>query len=78
MMMMNFSNGLGGFIWSLFTIIFMALPFIIAFGAVSTLAGWFKEREIMQEYTPLEHLKVRLAKGNISLEEYLNLKTHLD
>lgn len=75
--MMNFTGDFGGFIWALLMIIFMALPSILAFWVFFTLTGWFKDRDITPEYNFLGDLKVRLAKGKITFEDYLSLKARL-
>lgn len=74
-MMMTFSGGIASFLWSLVMIFAMSLPIIILFWVFMA----FGERLLQKRVTPLtptplEDLKTRLAKGEISVEDFQRLR----
>ncbi len=76
-MMMNFSSGITSFVWSLIMIISMALPVIIGIWVALSLAEWFKDKKMDSNKTPLAALKARLARGEISIDDFQRLREQL-
>lgn len=77
-MMMNFSSsGITSFIWSLMMIISMALPVLIGIWIALSLGQWFKDKKMDSNKTPLAALKTRLAKGEISIDDFQRLREQL-
>lgn len=76
--MMTLSGGLYGFFWSLIMIISMGLPFILLIWGVLILGERLQDRKVTQDNQPIESLKTRLAKGEISIEDFTRLKEQLN
>ncbi|AEF95240.1 Protein of unknown function DUF2078, membrane [Desulfotomaculum nigrificans CO-1-SRB] len=75
-MMMTFSGGMAGFLWSLMMILSMALPFLLIFWLLICLGGRLQDKKTGRQ-TPLEALKTRLARGEISLDDFRRLKEQI-
>ncbi len=72
-MMMTFAGGITGFLWSLMMIVGMTLPSLLVIWALAAVRERIAERKTTVP-TPLEVLKTRLAKGEITLDDFQRLK----
>ena len=72
-MMMTFAGGITGFLWSLMMIVGMTLPILLVIWALSAVGERVTERNTSAP-TPLEVLKTRLAKGEITVDDFQRLK----
>lgn len=75
---MTFSGGLSGFFWSLFMIISMALPFILLLLGGLILGERLQQRKVRNSNQPVESLKIKLVKGEISVEDFARIKQQLN
>ncbi|GAB6180836.1 hypothetical protein JCM14036_21550 [Desulfotomaculum defluvii] len=75
-MMMTFAGGITGFLWSLMMIVGMTLPILLVIWALSAVGERTISRKISAP-TPLEVLKARLAKGEITMDDFQRLKEQL-
>lgn len=74
-MMMTFAGGITGFLWSLMMIVGMTLPILLVIWALSALGERATARKTSP--TPLEVLKTRLAKGEISVDDFQRQKEQM-
>lgn len=75
-MMMTFAGGITGFFWSLMMIVGMTLPILLVIWALSAVGQRTTARKTSNP-TPLEVLKARLAKGEITVDDFQRLKEQL-
>lgn len=71
--MMTFAGGITGFLWSLMMILGMALPILLVIWVLLSV----RERAVKMKAsvpTPLEVLQTRLAKGEITVDDFQRLK----
>lgn len=55
----------------------MALPVLIGIWIALSLGQWFKDKKMDSNKTPLAALKTRLAKGEISIDDFQRLREQL-
>ena len=75
-MLMTFAGGIAGFFWSLMMIVGMTLPILLVIWALSAVG----ERAAAGKNstpTPLEVLKTRLAKGEITVDDFQSQKEQM-
>lgn len=68
-MMMTFAGGITGFFWSLMMIVSMTLPILLLIWALAAVGERAAVGKINAP-TPLEVLKTRLAKGEITVDDF--------
>lgn len=72
-MMMTFSGGMAGFLWSLMMILSMALPFLLIFWLLICLGGRLQDKKTGRQ-TPLEAFKDPAGQGRNFFGRFSEIK----